>query len=442
MKKNIKLMSGGFTLIELLAVLIILGVILAIIIPVTNGVINNSKQNAYDSQIDILLDQALKYSVNNNLGIEDGIEKTLQFEDLISDGLISELPTNPLTGSELEGCIVYKWSNSINQYEFSYNTDCKVAQISYNKMISGHDFNTKVTALSGFDTVTRIVFESTIDEGLDLSSTTDLSINQDYSIVGFISGNTLKIQNNGVILAHEDLGATYDDAGARLTNSMFRGMVNITEIDFKDNEINVFDTGQVINMTEVFSSTNSLTNLDLSNFNTSNVTTMKNMFIGLGQMANLDLSSFDTSKVTDMSGMFGYSGIKTINLSSFNTSNVTTMSTMFGGSSIRELDLSNFNTSNVTDMESMFGGTTDLINLDLSSFDTGKVVEMNRMFDYSVNLEYLDLSSFVLKDGVNIRNMFENCMSLTTAYAGTQDMANSFNSSYYKYHSVNFVVKP
>ncbi len=348
-------MKKAFTLIELLAVLIILGVILAIIIPVTNGVINNSKQNAYDTQIEMLLDQALKYSVNNNLGTSSET-KSIQFQDLINNGLISELPTNPKTSEQLQGCITYSWQTSINQYKFEYSESCDVPQITYNKMVSGHDFNIKVTAMSGFDTVTRIVFESTIDEGLDLNSTIDLSLNQDNSIVGFISGNTLKIQNNGVILAHEDLGITFNADGSDAEKiSMFMMMTNITEINFNDNGANAFDTSNVTNMSYMFGGA-SVTSLDLSSFDTSKVTNMSGMFIMTGALTNLDLSSFDTSNVTNMKEMFSYaSSLTNLYLSSFNTSKVTDMSFMFNNaSSLKSLDLSSFNTSNVIDMSNMF----------------------------------------------------------------------------------------
>lgn len=70
----------------------------------------------------------------------------------------------------------------------------------------------------------------------------------------------------------------------------------------------------------------------LNILDTRNVTNMSNMFFNCPSLTTLDLSSFDTSDVTDMSGMFAYSdNLTTIYVSdSFNASNVTYGYTMFG----------------------------------------------------------------------------------------------------------------
>ncbi len=315
-KKFFEKTTNAFTLIELLAVLIILAVILAIIIPVTNGVINNSRQNAYETQIDLLKDQALKYSINNDLGTQNGITKQLQFNQLLTAGIISELPTNPLTSETLEGCILYTWKDEIKQYYFEYSETCKVPEIVKNPMIRGADFNEIFTTLSNGKTINSIVFEGTIDSNVDINSAIDLSLNQDKSIIGFLDNNTFRIQTNGIILAHNDLGDYWNPETFESKDAMFQNLYDVTSINFKDNGINIFDTSQVTDMGYMFSET---------------------------KVETLDLSGFDTSNVTDMSAMFKYSSLKSLDVSSFDTSNVVLMLDMFLGSTqLQNLNLDNF----------------------------------------------------------------------------------------------------
>ena len=131
-------------------------------------------------------------------------------------------------------------------------------------------------------------------------------------------------------------------AGASLTG-LFCRLFMVTTIKGLEH----FDTSQVTNMSWMFHSTGSLTNLDLSNFDTSQVTDMSGMFAmhasSVVDFTSLDLSNFDTSQVTDMSWMF-YSAhrLTSLDLSSFDTSNVTDMSGMFwvwGSTSLRKLTL-------------------------------------------------------------------------------------------------------
>ena len=53
-------------------------------------------------------------------------------------------------------------------------------------------------------------------------------------------------------------------------------------------------------MSNLFSFSYSLKNIDLSNFNTKNVTNMNNMFNQCNGLEKINLSNFNTAKVTDM----------------------------------------------------------------------------------------------------------------------------------------------
>lgn len=90
-----------------------------------------------------------------------------------------------------------------------------------------------------------------------------------------------------------------------------------------------------------------------------------------------------------MSWMFtSCESLEELDLSSFNTKNVISMNLMFAGAkSLKKLNLTSFDTSNVTGMQSMFKEVRNIESLDLSSFNTSKVDDFYNMFansyDYS-----------------------------------------------------------
>lgn len=177
-------------------------------------------------------------------------------------------------------------------------------------------------------------------------------------------------------------------------DAMFSGMEELTSLNLSG-----WQNSKITSMEEMFNDLKKLTSLNLTNFRTLNVTNMEYMFASTEQLASLNLASFDTSKVTNMKGMFSRTFVlSNLNISSFNTSGVTDMSEMFAESrKMTTLNLSHFNTGNVTTMRSMFQGMAKLVNLNLSSFDTRRVTDMSNMF-YWAMMEpengTLDISSF------------------------------------------------
>ena len=67
----------------------------------------------------------------------------------------------------------------------------------------------------------------------------------------------------------------------------------------------------------------------MENLNTENTEDMSYMFASCSSLTNLDLSNWDVSNVTDINYMFTNSGITNLNLSNWNTVNVTDMSAVF-----------------------------------------------------------------------------------------------------------------
>ena len=110
----------------------------------------------------------------------------------------------------------------------------------------------------------------------------------DGSILAWMSGNNLYVASNGKIAPNPN------------ASHMFARFINLKAINFGDN----FDTSNVTNMANMFSSCRSLTNLDLSCFNTSKVTNMIRMFDGCENLVYLDLSYFHASSATNTTSMF------------------------------------------------------------------------------------------------------------------------------------------
>ena len=213
-------------------------------------------------------------------------------------------------------------------------------------------------------------------------------------------------------------------------SSMFYSCYSLTNLDLSS-----FNTANVTDMSSMFYSCYSLTNFDLSSFNTANVTDMSKMFFKCSSLTSLDLSRFNTGNVTNMGLMFeGCSGLTSLDVSHFNTANVTNMHAMFAGcESLTSLDLNDFNTDNVTDMGSMFSSCSGLTSLDVSRFNTANVTDMTQMFYGCSGLTSLDLSSFNTAYVTSMGYMFFKCSSLTTIYVSDLWRTNSVNRYYLMY---------
>ena len=190
----------------------------------------------------------------------------------------------------------------------------------------------------------------------------------------------------------------------------FAGCCRLRAIDGLD----LVDTSQVTDMTDLFANCSALRSLDLSHFDTHHVAYMVGMFAQCESLTSLDLSSFDTSLVTEMTSMFSNcAALRELDLSSFNTGNVVCMRGMFSYcSSLIALDLSHFDTRSVERMNFMFGHCESLTSLDVSSFNTRRVLDMVRMFGDCSSLAELDLSSFSFARIARISGIVRGCAAL------------------------------
>ena len=358
----------------------------------------------------------------------------------------SVLPAKALEGDQAIDKGIIKKNQTIN-YKMRLWFSNDIPQSEENKVFKAKlnivgSQNTKMMATNGYsgtlwnnkeDTVTKIVFQDSINKIDGESDSWDISSAKNKTVMARLvpntddtTTNTLYIQGNGGVTANYDSNHLFyqfrklteieninllDTSNVTNMWYMFRECSSLTSLD-----VSKFDTSNVTNMSSMFSECNSLTNLDVSNFNTSKIKNMGYMFSGCSRLTSLDVSNFNTSKVTSMYDMFeDCSGLTSLDVSNFNTSQVTSMNSMFSGcKGLTSLDVSKFDTSQVTDMNAMFSGCNSLTSLDVSNFDTSNVTIMYSMFSYCNNLAILNLGNFNTSQVTNMGNMFLYCQRLTS----------------------------
>ena len=152
--------------------------------------------------------------------------------------------------------------------------------------------------------------------------------------------------------------------------------------------------------------------VDLSNVDTTNVTSMCGMFRGMSNLTSVNFGdNFNISNVTEMSGMFmDCLSLTEIDLSCFsNTSKVTYLNQIFQNcTSLTKVNFGDFNTSNVENIQNMFATCTSLKKIDLSFLDTSKVTNSQQVFYNCPNLEIITVSkkitngtTFFQQDGIH-----------------------------------------
>ncbi len=323
----------------------------------------------------------------------------------------SVLPAKALEGDQAIDKGIIKKNQTIN-YKMRLWFSNDIPQSEENKVFKAKlnivgSQNTRMMATNNYngdlwkrkqDTVTKIVFQDSINKIEGESESWDISSAKNKTVMARLvpntddtATNTLYIQGNGGVTANYNSDYLFYEFSklteienlnlldtSNVTNmaGMFYYCDKLTSLD-----VSKFDTSNVTNMSHMFSVCSGLTSLDVSKFDTSNVTDMRSMFSNCTNLTSLDLSKFDTSKVTNMGYMFSIcSKLTSLDLSNFDTSNVTNMSNMFSGCGLTSLDVSKFDTSKVTKMSYMFASCSSLTSLDVSKFDTSKVTDMTHMF--------------------------------------------------------------
>ena len=118
-------MKKAFTLVELLGVIIILGVIALIAFPIVNKSIKTSKEESLNSIIKTIEKAAQEYMTREHMGYTTSYDK-VDLDELIATGYLKDNIINPVTNDKMNGCVVYKWQDEYNQYEYEYQDPCTV----------------------------------------------------------------------------------------------------------------------------------------------------------------------------------------------------------------------------------------------------------------------------------------------------------------------------
>ena len=276
--------------------------------------------------------------------------KALEGDQAIDKGIIKKNQT-----------INYKmrlwFANDIPQSEENkvFKAKLNIVGSQNTRMMATNDYNGTLWNKKQ-DTVTKIVFQDSINKIEGESESWDISSAKNKTVMARLvpntddtATNTLYIQGNGGVIANYN------------SNYLFCKFSKLTEIE----NINLLDTSNVTGMFEMFYWCKSLTSLDVSKFDTSKVRSMYSMFDSCSSLTSLDVSKFDTSKVTNMSEMFSWcSRLTSLDVSNFDTSKVKNTEQMFSYCErLTSLDFRNATFDKVTSYTNMFNKTSSTINI-------------------------------------------------------------------------------
>ncbi len=223
----------------------------------------------------------------------------------------------------------------------------------------------------------------------------DISENHNYSVMGWMEGQTLYIGGEGGVLAPENAAA------------LFAWFENVKVIDLGG----CLHTDKTSNFKYMFYHDYSLEYLNLSGIDTSLVEDMTKMFVECGSLRAVDLSSFRTDVCTSFYAMFNKcKSLTELDLSSFWTPNITTFYMMFANcTSLSRIiwDPRLFITGHVDCMAYMFHKCISLTSVDPSAFDMSMATNLTKMFHKCTNLSYVDLSRWNVRPDANRKDMFE-----------------------------------
>lgn len=141
--------------------------------------------------------------------------------------------------------------------------------------------------------------------------------------------------------------------------NLFKDLTSLKNIK----NLNLLNTSRCVSMRSMFSSCESLENIDLSQLNTENAIDFSYMFENCMSLTSLDLTTFKTDNVSDISHMFdGCSKLETIKFPSFSEPSITHMDYTFDDcTSLKEIDLSGFNLKKLSDNQKPLYGIQPFI---------------------------------------------------------------------------------
>ena len=109
-------------------------------------------------------------------------------------------------------------------------------------------------------------------------------------------------------------------------SSCFEGCCYISDVPY---DLTLWDTSNVISMSDMFRFNYSCTGINVSTWDVSKVTNFDYMFSQCDSITSLDLSNWDTKSATSMNGIFYHlSKCKVLDISNFDTRNISSQPTL------------------------------------------------------------------------------------------------------------------
>lgn len=222
----------------------------------------------------------------------------------------------------------------------------------------------------------------------------------------------------------------FDTSNTTDMSDLFRGACSITELNLSS-----FDVSKVTTMFRMFSGNGttpmSLQTINISTWRTKSLTTIAALFQYCSNLTSVvGLGALDTTNVTDMRNVFYHcTSIENIDVSTknindndayiaWNTSSVKLFDAMFAGNNhigdmkIKNLDVSGWDTSSATSMTSMFYGCAKLTELLVDNWNVSNVTSFDHTFTDCFQLEKLNVSKWTTASVTTFYGMFNDCRSL------------------------------
>lgn len=243
------------------------------------------------------------------------------------------------------------------------------------------------------DKIINMTFENKIVIPNNAKIKWDLSINNDNSIIGYLTPNgemyDLHIAANGKIRA------------PRNAKNLFANMTNLQSINF-DN----FSTKFVKNITNMFAFDTNLVTLDLSGFNSDSIIYMYSTFSGCSNLTSINFTGWKP-KLQGMSNLFqNCKKLNNLDLKNFDVSKVTSFSCVFQYNEVlTNLDISTWNMSSATSISRMFYAAKQLLYVDISQIDIS-LIDNTAAFKFMNNNTVIEVmneasQNFILNDNTN-----------------------------------------
>ena len=241
-------------------------------------------------------------------------------------------------------------------------------------------------------------------------------VNNSGHIMGYLDGSDVTIVGETIRLNKNSSYMFANRSGTGMP--LFSGLSRISGLNMLDtsqcesmsmmfyfddfledvNGIAGWDTGQVDDMSFMFTGCTGLRTLPIGLWDVGAVENFDAMFQGRGQnlgdmnIEHLDLSCWDTRSAKSMSHMFyGCSKLRVLDLSNWDVSHVETFSHMLADCyGLEEIKLEGWSTRSAKSFDAMFNDCHGLRYIDVANFETGSCKQFSQMFEACRNLEHID----------------------------------------------------